>query len=91
MAKKTRSALHELLSSVRGITVCAVAVYGLFREIPYPTLVLRLAVLWAVLSLAALLTETIFQYFAWRAGTTLLSTVPPPAPNNSPREGAIAS
>lgn len=64
---KHKSALHDILSSVKGIIICSVAALGLFREMPYPTLLFRLMCLWAILSLSTLLIETLFQYLSYRA------------------------
>jgi hypothetical protein len=88
MAKKVRSALSELLSSIRGMAICAVAAYGLFREMPYPILLFRLLALWGILALASILTETLFQFLSYRAQAISAERGEPQA---APTEGVTPS
>jgi hypothetical protein len=67
MARKQKSELHELLTLLRRIVVMGVAVYGLAREMPYPTLGLRLAILWAVLYVTSGIMDIVLRKLSYHA------------------------
>jgi len=68
MAKKQPpSSLHELLKLLRRIIVLAVAAYGLARGMPYPSLAIRLAILWAVLYVSSGLIDAVIRNLSYRA------------------------
>ena len=68
MAKKQpQSDLYELLKLVRRIIVLAVAAYGLMRGMPYATLVVRLAILWAILYVSSGLVDVVFRHLSYRS------------------------
>ncbi|MBI5058325.1 hypothetical protein HZB60_00930 [candidate division KSB1 bacterium] len=81
-AKRKPSALNELLTTIRRLMVCTVAAIGLFREVPYDILVIRLVVLAACLYLISSMTELIFQYLSYRAQATAPTGVIPAATGN---------
>jgi hypothetical protein len=72
MAKKKSSDLRELLVLIRRIIVLAVAAFGLWREMPYETLAIRVAILWAVISLASESLEVLFRYLSNRARDVII-------------------
>jgi hypothetical protein len=67
MARKSVSDLYELLKLLRRILVLAVAAYGLAIEMPYLTLAIRLAVLWAVLYIGSGLMDVVFRKLSYQA------------------------
>ncbi len=70
MATKRKSAFAEMLTTMRRIVVLSVAAHGLWNETPYDSLLIRLAVLWAVMYLACKATELLFQFLAYQARKT---------------------
>jgi hypothetical protein len=67
MARKSVSELNELLKLLRRIVVLAVAAYGLAIEMPYVTLAVRLAILWAVLYIGSGLMDVVFRKLSYSA------------------------
>lgn len=68
MAKRTaHTELHRTLTLLRRIVILSVAIYGLLREMPYTTLAVRLAILWAVLSIASGLLDLVLRRLTYRA------------------------
>jgi hypothetical protein len=61
MAGKSSSDLMVLLKLLRRIILFSIAAYGLARGMPYPTLGLRLAILWAVLYIASGIIDVVFR------------------------------
>lgn len=76
-----KSALNDLLRTLRRLGLCVLAAYGLYRQMPYEVLGLRLAMLWAVLYVASGLTELLFQYLSYRA--TGFGEMRIPSPNTA--------
>jgi hypothetical protein len=73
MAKRKQSELQSLLVTLRRTIVLAVAAFGLWREISYEALILRLAILWAVLYLSSGVIELVFQYLSSRANRVVIA------------------
>ena len=67
MPRKSSSDLNELLKLLRRIVVLGVAAYGLAVEMPYVTLAVRLAVLWAILYVSSGLVDVVFRRLSFRA------------------------
>ncbi|MCX6601416.1 MAG: hypothetical protein NT025_07625 [bacterium] len=65
--KQPTSDLHELLKLLRRIVVLAVGAYGLARGMPYVALVVRLALLWAVLYVSSGLIDVVIRRLSYRA------------------------
>lgn len=75
MAKKQpQSDLYELLKLLRRIIVLAVAAYGLMRGMPYVALVVRLAILWAILYVSSGLVDVVFRHLSYRSALRISST-----------------
>jgi hypothetical protein len=78
MAKKQpTSNLHELLKLLRRIVVLAVAAYGLSRGMPYFSLAVRLAILWAVLYVSSGLIDLVIRSMSYRSALRAGMVVPP--------------
>jgi hypothetical protein len=67
MAKKQSSELKALLILLRRIIVLSFAAFGLWREMPYETLLVRAAILWAILYLSSETVEVVFRYLSNQA------------------------
>ncbi|MBK6766399.1 MAG: hypothetical protein IPG71_08800 [bacterium] len=67
MAKRSKSAVHDLFVAIRRVVVLLIAAFGLAMEWPLPELVTRVAVLWAVLVVVSQAGEVLFQYLTHRA------------------------
>jgi hypothetical protein len=67
MPRTPSSDLSELLKLLRRIIVLGIAAYGLLREMPYETLALRLAILWAILYISSGLVDIVFRHLSHRA------------------------
>ncbi|HEY3295764.1 MAG TPA: hypothetical protein VGL38_10015 [bacterium] len=67
MPRAATSDLFELLKLLRRIVVLGVAAYGLAREMPYTTLAVRLAALWAVLYISSGLVDIVFRRLSYQA------------------------
>ncbi len=86
MARNTATPLCNLLTLLRRIIVLAVAAFGLIREMPYTTLAIRLAVLWAVLYISSGVLDLVLRRLTYRALTqssdsdASVASPPPPAP-----------
>ena len=65
--KQPTSELHELLKLLRRIVVLAVGAYGLARGMPYVALIVRLALLWAVLYVSSGLIDVVIRRLSYRA------------------------
>ena len=77
MAKKQpQSELYELLKLLRRIIVLAVAAFGLMRGMPYATLAVRLAILWAILYISSGLVDVVFRHLSYRSALRSISTEP---------------
>jgi hypothetical protein len=79
MAKKQpQSDLYELLKLLRRIIVLAIAAYGLMRGMPYVTLAVRLAILWAILYVSSGLVDVVFRHLNYRSmlRTNMADAVP---------------
>jgi hypothetical protein len=66
MARKQASEIAEVLTLLRRIVVLAVAAYGLAREMPYTTLLVRLTILWAVLYVCCGVLDVLIRRFSYR-------------------------
>jgi hypothetical protein len=75
--KHPTSDLHELLKLLRRIVVLAVAAYGLARGMPYVTLAVRLAILWAVLYVSSGLIDVMIRRLSYRAALRAGMVIPP--------------
>jgi hypothetical protein len=71
MAKR-KSELRELLILIRRIIVLSVAAFGLWREMPYEALAVRVAILWGILYLATESVEVLFRFLSSRANTVVI-------------------
>lgn len=69
MPKKSRSALHHLLVSLRRVIVLLVAAFALALDWPLHIVAIRVGILWAVLALLSQAAEVLLQYLAHRAQT----------------------
>jgi hypothetical protein len=67
MAKKQPSALHDLLVSLRRVTLLLVTAFSLATGWPLPVVAMRIFVLWTILALLTQAGEVLFQYLAHRA------------------------
>jgi len=67
MSRTPTPDLNELLKLLRRILVLAVAALGLAREMPYATLAVRLAILWAILYVSSGLVDVVFRRLSLRA------------------------
>jgi len=67
MAKRAKSALHDLFVAIRRVIVLLIAAFGLAMEWPLPELAARVAILWAVLVVVSQAGEVLFQYLTHRA------------------------
>lgn len=67
MAKKQTSALHDLLVSLRRVTLLLVTAFALAMGWPWPVVAMRMFVLWVVLAILTQAGEVLFQYLAHRA------------------------
>jgi hypothetical protein len=76
MAKRESSELRELLILLRRIVVLGVAAYGLWREMPYLSLLIRVAVLWGVLYLSGEIVEVVFRYLSNHAKSVVIRSSP---------------
>jgi hypothetical protein len=65
--KTPQSDLNELLKLLRRIVVLAVAAFSLAKGMPYLPLLLRLAILWAVLYIASGIVDVVFRRLYHRA------------------------
>ena len=72
MAKAAPSELQKILQAFRRITVLSVAAYGLWTEMPLEALMIRVAILWGILSIGTGLIEVLFQYLSMRAKTVVV-------------------
>ena len=70
--KAAPSELKKFLELIKRILVLSVAAYGLWFEMPYETLLIRLAILWGILSLSTNLIEVLFQYLSMKAKTVVI-------------------
>jgi hypothetical protein len=82
--KQPASELHELLKLLRRIVVLAVAVYGLARNMPYVTLAVRLAVLWAVLYMSSGMIDLVIRRLSYRAALRAGAAMPSEPTANLP-------
>jgi hypothetical protein len=74
--KQPTSDWHELLKLLRRIILLAAAAYGLARNMPYLTLAVRLALLWAVLYMSSGMIDLVVRRLSYRAALRQRSAVP---------------
>ncbi|MCB9365988.1 MAG: hypothetical protein H6508_02200 [Calditrichaeota bacterium] len=67
MAKKNRSAIRELLISLRRVVVLLVAAFAIAMKWPVDVLLFRVIALWASLVILSHGAEILFQYLMQRA------------------------
>ncbi|MCC6475816.1 hypothetical protein IT157_02065 [bacterium] len=67
MAKKQSSALHNLLVSLRRVTLLLVTAFSLAMGWPLQVVAMRVFVLWIILALLTQAGEVLFQYLVHRA------------------------
>jgi hypothetical protein len=74
MARHTTTPLNNLLTLLRRIVVLSVAAWGLLCEMPYTTLAIRLAVLWAVLYISGGILDLVLRRLTYHALTQTSDT-----------------